>query len=119
MNPDPNNPIDPNNLIPSMDLVSDSSIHRHRQVSPHMARAVQDVVTERVAQDKMWGQQNHEPGKWLLILMEEVGEWSQAVLDHGSKGAPKEHIREELVQVAAVALSMLECLDRNDKDPTS
>lgn len=72
-----------------------------------------DVLSERMAQDKMWGQQNHSPEKWAMILLEEFGEWSQAVMDSKTKGSPKKNIREELVQVVAVALAMLECNDRN------
>ena len=71
------------------------------------------VLAERGKQDEKWGQQEHDPAHWMLILMEEVGEFSQAVLDAQQKGSPREHIREELVQVVAVAMSMLECCDRN------
>lgn len=75
--------------------------------------SIYDVMLERIAQEKTWGRQDHSPEKWLLILSEELGEWSQAVLDAENKGAPKQHIRDELVQVAAVALAMVECGDRN------
>lgn len=76
-------------------------------------RVLVDVVKERQNQDAKWGVQNHSPAEWMLILMEEVGEFSQAVLDAASKGADPANIRTELVQFTAVALSMLECCDRN------
>lgn len=71
------------------------------------------IVEERMRQDDKWGQQNHEPGKWMLILMEEVGEFSQAVLDRAFGGDDPDNVRTELVQFIAVGLSMLECCDRN------
>lgn len=75
-------------------------------------RVLVDVIKERQRQDEKWGVQNHLPAQWMLILMEEVGEFSQAVLD-AAHGADPANIRTELVQFTAVALSMLECCDRN------
>ncbi len=75
--------------------------------------AVVDVLHERDAQDEKWGEQNHSPAKWLEILMEEVGEFAKARMEHGYRGDDASKIREELVQVCAVALAMLECCDRN------
>lgn len=92
---------------------NDYAAHLDHQVLAHKFPALFDVLSERMAQDKMWGQQNHSPEWWLMILTEEVGEWSQAVMDAKTEGAPKKNIREELVQVVAVALAMLECNDRN------
>lgn len=75
--------------------------------------AVYDICAERVRQDLKWGEQNHDPDRWMSILMEEVGEFAQASLQaRFGKGSPAA-VREELVQVAAVALSMIECCDRN------
>ena len=45
----------------------------------------------------------HSSEMWLAILMEEVGEWIREILNKDYLKA-----REELVQVAAVAVSMLE-----------
>lgn len=70
-------------------------------------RIIQEIVEERYIQDKKWGEQDHHPLFWLTILMEEVGEASRAVLD-----LKLLEYREEMVQVAAVALSMLETFDR-------
>ena len=67
-----------------------------------------EVANERVRQDRKWGLQNHVPHKWLVILMEEVGEASQAVLQRD-----RLKCRQELVQVAAVAVGAIESLDRN------
>lgn len=95
-------------------------------------KAVADVLAERCRQDAKFGEQNHPPQDWLAILMEEVGEFSRAHMEVYYFPAPepgmsaealatqkalfdqkRRHLREELVQVAAVALAMLECCDRN------
>lgn len=70
--------------------------------------AVRDALKERARQDQKWGEQNHHPYKWLAILGEEFGESSKAVLED----APEEY-REEMVQVAAVALAAIESFDRS------
>lgn len=77
-------------------------------------RAVRNVMDERDRQDAKWGEQNHDPYTYLAILLEEVGEYSQACLQTqfgGDKGGFSK-MRSEAVQVAAVALAIIECLDR-------
>jgi NTP pyrophosphatase (non-canonical NTP hydrolase) len=73
-----------------------------------------DVFEERERQDKKWGQQNHDAFRWLSILTEEVGEAAQAANDVEEKCEVQHwaRYREELVQVAAVAVAMIECFDR-------
>lgn len=89
-----------------------------------------EIVTERIRQDKKWGEQNHEDGTgkpgdiyqahtareltesrfktgigtWKDILREEVYE-AFAETD-------PDKLREELIQVAAVAASWVEAIDR-------
>ncbi len=45
-----------------------------------MAAIVGEVMQERLRQDEKWGPQHHDIPMWLTILMEEVGEASQAFL---------------------------------------
>ena len=66
-----------------------------------------EIAEERKRQDQKWGEQNHEPLYWLGVLMEEVGESSKAVIEGNMR-----HYREELVQVAAVAVAAIESFDR-------
>lgn len=76
-----------------------------------------EIATERVRQDAKWGEQNHSPIEWIAILGEEFGEASKEALEHHFKYAGNEGLanyRKELIQVAAVAVSMIECLDRNN-----
>jgi NTP pyrophosphatase (non-canonical NTP hydrolase) len=79
-----------------------------------------EVETERMRQDAKWGEQNHSNELWMAILTEEVGEAAQALLDSRYKVVNPArytpdvdaHLREELVQVAAVAVAWIEAIDR-------
>ena len=90
------------------------------------AEAFAAVLAERTRQDKKWGEQNHSPQWWLAILMEEVGELAQAILEthfdknaeHTTKGGV-ENIRKEAVQCAAVAVALIEYIDRHTQRPVS
>lgn len=90
----------------------------------------EDVVPERRKQFQKWGEQNRNPLEWLGILAEEFGEVSREAVDFYFENGTefvvddtKEMIqserlsryRAELVQVAAVAVQAIECLDRNKK----
>jgi NTP pyrophosphatase (non-canonical NTP hydrolase) len=70
-------------------------------------KLLHEIMDERDRQDTKWGVQNHDAYKWLAILGEEVGEVNRAALD-----GDKQNYREELIQVAAVAMAMVESLDR-------
>jgi NTP pyrophosphatase (non-canonical NTP hydrolase) len=84
------------------------------------------VMDERERQEAKWGEQNHEPCKYLAILAEEFGEVSEAVV-HLTFGdvlklkdgtvlttvaEVEKHYMEELVQLAAVAQAMVESVLR-------
>lgn len=98
-------------------------------------KILDEILGERIKQDVRWGEQNHpfttlEAGQakgiadylrhvcdqsaisgttnWLEILEEEVYE---AIAE--AAAGDKEKFREELIQVAAVVVAMIECLDRN------
>ena len=67
-----------------------------------------NIREERERQIDKWGDQNHKPDlTWLAILSEEVGEVAKGLLEEDSPL----HIREELVQVAAVAAAWIEAID--------
>lgn len=68
-----------------------------------------DVLDERDRQDAKWGVQDHRPQAWIPILLEEVGEVARA-LNEGDLA----NYEEECIQVAAVAMAMVECLRRAD-----
>lgn len=82
-----------------------------------------EVGIERERQDAKFGQQNHHPSRWLDILMEEVGEAAEVSAQCGlgdpdPKGFTWADYRKEMIQVAAVAVSMVESFDRNGPPPT-
>ncbi|MFA4944913.1 MAG: hypothetical protein WC789_09465 [Lentisphaeria bacterium] len=77
-------------------------------MSDKTERLLANLRAERERQDAKWGEQNHHPFTWLVILLEEVGEAAKAAL----KGRPVEY-HKETVQAAAVAIAALESLERN------
>lgn len=97
---------------------------------------LEEIKEERARQDDRWGEQNHPittlnpdyarvvsnelrvmcdqdfangSGDWLGILNEEVYE---AVAEAAEGNMDK--CRVELIQVAAVVVAMIECIDRNN-----
>lgn len=80
-----------------------------------------EIKDERERQDQKWGEQNHDPFKFIAILMEEVGEAAQQAvkcyLESKDSATSIQHLknyRAELVQVAAMAVQMIESVDRNE-----
>ena len=71
-----------------------------------------DIRQERALQDQKWGSQRENPTLlWAAILTEEVGEVNRAILDK----ADAQHLRAELVQVAAVAVAWMEAIDNESR----
>jgi len=66
------------------------------------------ILSERKKQDIKWGEQNHSRYKWLAILGEEVGEVNKAALED-----KYDDVIDELIQVGAVTIAMIESLERN------
>lgn len=85
-----------------------------RSIELRQTAALHSVIWERVRQDKKFGEQNNSPLIWLPVLAEELGELSEAVVHtlYGGKYCGLKFVRAEAVQVAAVALAFVECLDR-------
>ena len=71
---------------------------------------IQLILKERQRQDEKWGEQNHDVYKWLAILGEEVGEVNKAVLEDNYS-----EILDELIQIGAVTVAMIESLERKRK----
>jgi NTP pyrophosphatase (non-canonical NTP hydrolase) len=78
-----------------------------------MKDVLTDVAVERARQDLKWGPQNHSPALWLSILTEEVGEVATEVQDMAFRDKLGHSYRAELIQVAAVAVAMIESYDRS------
>ena len=73
-----------------------------------MKASTQEIIDkERQQQDEKWGVQNHGRVKWLIILIEEVGEVAKTLLEGDSD--VEEYI-DEMVHVAAVAVGAIECM---------
>ncbi len=78
------------------------------------------VEDERQRQEEKWGEQNHSFDKWMVILLEEIGEMSRASLEQyknpnkAQAESNRFYLGHELIQVAAVVKVMWECGDRNN-----
>lgn len=72
------------------------------------------ILGERKRQNEKWGEQNHDDYRWLAILTEEVGELSQAILHDEFGGKATGTMRDELIQVTAVAFQWIEALERRE-----
>jgi len=82
------------------------------KVEPKKDKALHDVLLERARQEAIWGEQNHDPFTYLTILGEEYGETCKAALECKFSGKPVNEIRTEAVRTCAVALAIVECIDR-------
>lgn len=91
-------------------------------VPDRAADAFISLIEERQRQEDKWGQQNHNDFEWCAILGEEFGEAAkhvadQRIADGDIVGTTEEEmLREELVQVAAVAVAWVEAIDRRRED---
>lgn len=78
---------------------------------------VYQLAEERRRQLIKWGELNHIPAVWLMILGEEFGEACNAILESVSvKMNPTRQwkdFRAELIQVATVAIAAVESYDRD------
>jgi NTP pyrophosphatase (non-canonical NTP hydrolase) len=77
-----------------------------------------DIAAERGRQHQKWGTQRHDFPVWITVLSEEVGEVSQAILQYRQVASDRrlKAMREEAVQVAAVAVAMIEHIDELDSE---
>lgn len=95
-----------------------------RKISGPIREVLNDIFTERFRQFDRWGIQSHDYPTWIAILTEEVGEASKEAVDYGCENPPKggvlsdeiqvdrlRKLRKELIQVAAVAVQIIEALD--------
>ncbi len=85
----------------------------------------EEVKQERFRQIRKWETQDHDLCTWIAILTEEVGEAAKEAVDWQCQNPSKElenfdsvqlnrlkSYRKELIQVAAVAVQMIEAVDR-------
>lgn len=70
----------------------------------------QAIRAERARQERAWPR-NYGPFVYVAVLTEEVGEVARAIHDAFFGAQDLTHAREELVQVAAVAVQMIERID--------
>lgn len=81
-------------------------------VPDRASEAFHSITEERQRQEDKWGQQDHDTGLWLAILGEEYGEVAKEIAEASARPLDVAHLREELVQTAAVAAAWIEAIDR-------
>lgn len=70
---------------------------------------LEDVIYERIKQNRKWGPQHHDPFTWLMILMEEVGEIAEEIDPPKNKQYPFSHsTHEQIIHAGQRAKAYLE-----------
>ena len=87
----------------------------HHEYFSHAITNFEDDIASEISQERAfqlakWGDEIHHPFKFCTILGEEYGEACKAALENDIDG-----YRAELIQVAAVAVRMIQAIDREDK----
>ncbi len=77
---------------------------------------LKEISEERKSQYFIYGEQDFTPEMFFTILGEKFGKVSTAIKEWRleDKEGYKKNYREELIQLAAVAVQMVECLDRSE-----
>lgn len=76
-----------------------------------MSDVYAEIRAERTRQDSEWGDQVHGSFVYATVLAEECGEVARAIHDARFAGGSIAAIRSELIQVAAVAVQIVERID--------
>ncbi len=75
-----------------------------------------DVEHELCRQRMKWGEQNHEPNNWMLILAEEFGEAAKEANELTFRKGDVDAYYDELIQVAAVAINAARTVKRSQRN---
>lgn len=95
------------------DVINDVIAERERQEAIGVTKRAAGIDWRSCADPAMAGGDDRR----LAVLAEEFGEVARAILEagYGTSGADDDHLREELVQVAAVAVAWVEAIDARAK----
>ena len=64
------------------------------------------LVNEDVSQLAKWGFQTHSLFEWMTIIMEEIGEFAKAIMEHCYRDGDPANIVKEATHVATLALKV-------------
>ncbi len=79
----------------------------------NLEKILHDIVEERTRQDAKFGvTRKLTPTEWLPILVEEIGEFAMAICDESAY----DHMRMELIQIAALSIAIIQDLDEQDEE---
>lgn len=107
-------------ILPDVDrALRIASATRCLVIDPHPQ--LLDIVKEYSRQEQKWGVQDHTPPHWIAIMTEELGEAAKASVNAclgGDDSRTKEEwladYRTELVQLGALAVQAIACIDRGE-----
>lgn len=78
-----------------------------------------EVAEERQRQDEQWGESNHGPEGWALIIAKHAGRTAADALDYlDVAGADSDEyyafmqFRDRCIKLAAICVAAAECIDR-------
>lgn len=73
------------------------------------------IMLENIRQLEKWGVQTRSPFEWLAYTTEELGELAEAISEHYYRGATRDAVVKEAIQVATLALKIAEMyLDKKE-----
>lgn len=81
-------------------------------------RIYNEIHVERVRQDDQWGESNHAPDVWALILAKHSGRFAADALDliaapgYEDQAPIVAEARQRAIKVAAICVAFVECLER-------
>lgn len=81
-----------------------------------MDNIFEEIKAEKKRQEVKYGIQDHDPFIWTSILSEELGKADEALIDSYFSNIDIEEFRKHIVQLGAVCVSTLECLDNWDDE---
>ena len=87
----------------------------------HQEDAVNDTLLERDRQDRTFGEQNHHPAYWLALLGKQMGQLGDAIVKREWATDDRRalaRMRNEAIQLTAVGLCFIECIDRGKMPAT-
>ncbi len=82
----------------------------------HLGILKELLCAENARQLNKWGVQNHSLFEWLAYTMEELGELSEAISELEYRGGKKQQVINEALEVATLALKIVEMVKMGKLD---
>ena len=80
-----------------------------------MLDILESIALERANQLRKWGEQNHSLSGWVVINLEELGEYAKAVFDYAQGKSDVQPVVTEGIQACATVVAALEYIARANR----